>query len=143
MNMSTYNKTITNLSVRLDRPQQSYSRMQIRVGEVVKSLVLLTSIDEALPLDFSSIKNLAIFGSDAGANPDGANSCAGMCFSNHSVRNGDESTIIRSRLRPGYIGSWMGSVLLMKWESKRSVTNTLQEVERQTSPILSHVSLNS
>lgn len=30
----------------------------------------------ALPIDFSKVKNLGIFGSDAGANPDGPNGCS-------------------------------------------------------------------
>lgn len=30
----------------------------------------------ALPIDFSKVKNLAILGSDAGANPDGPNGCS-------------------------------------------------------------------
>ncbi|KZP19075.1 glycoside hydrolase family 3 protein, partial [Athelia psychrophila] len=39
------------------------------------STVLLKNVNNALPIDFSKVKNLAIVGSDAGPNPDGPNSC--------------------------------------------------------------------
>lgn len=39
------------------------------------STVLLKNTKNALPIDFSKVKNLAIIGSDAGPNPDGPNSC--------------------------------------------------------------------
>lgn len=39
------------------------------------SSILLKNQNEALPLNVEAIKNLAIFGSDAGPSPKGANSC--------------------------------------------------------------------
>lgn len=39
------------------------------------STVLLKNTKNALPINFSKVKNLAIIGSDAGPNPDGPNSC--------------------------------------------------------------------
>jgi beta-glucosidase len=40
------------------------------------STVLLKNTNKTLPIDFSKVKNLGIFGSDAGANPDGPNGCS-------------------------------------------------------------------